>query len=115
MVAVLFCGWSSVEADTLDLRHMAAGDLKLADGGWATNCNGETGVCQGHVTPSDNHADGIALNHHHHTSCEKSSGLALDSGRSSQPLFATKIVFENGVEPQFISFATPTPDQPPRA
>ncbi|GGZ34375.1 hypothetical protein [Asticcacaulis endophyticus] len=63
MAAVLNAGFVSMQNATLDIRHAASGDVKLADGGWVETCAADD--CHSHVEPPEHIHDGFDLHHHH--------------------------------------------------
>ena len=68
MVAILNASFASAQSSLFIMEHQAKGDIKLADGGWLSACDGSQESCVGHTDAPDVHdaADMMGLNHHHH-------------------------------------------------
>ena len=79
-VAILNATFASAQSSLFIMEHQANGDVKLADGGWLSACNGSQDVCVGHIDAPDVHdaADMMDLNHHHHFN-ENPSGTLNDT------------------------------------
>ncbi|MBP2160465.1 MULTISPECIES: hypothetical protein [Asticcacaulis] len=115
VVALLLAGFSAVKADMMNLQHLGAGDMLLADGGWATNCVNESGDCTGHVSSGEPQIDLLALHHHHHSSGEAGPLFLSAAGKDLSALHSVKIVFSLGDDAPLPPGPPATTDQPPRA
>lgn len=115
VVALLLVGFSSVKADMMNLQHLGAGDMLLADGGWATNCVDESGDCTGHVSSGEPQVDLLAQHHHHHGSGEAGPFLLSGVGKDLSALHGVRIAFFLGDDAPLPPGPAATTDQPPRA
>jgi hypothetical protein len=115
MVAILNATFASAQSSLFIMEHQAKGDVKLADGGWLSACDGSQDGCAGHIDapafPDD--ADAMGLNHHHHFK-ESPSGTLPDTDVAvSSPAVILAVLRPDAAQRLAGKFPASI-DQPPR-
>jgi hypothetical protein len=115
MVVMLNASFAATQSSLLILEHQTSGDMKLADGGWLSACDGSQDGCAGHIDapafPDD--TDAMGLNHHHHFN-ESPSGTLPDMDVAiSSPAVMSAVLRPNPAQRLAGKFPASI-DQPPR-
>lgn len=113
MAVTLHAGFAAIQSKILNAQHLASGDLHLADGGWATGCDGAHDDCDDHLVAPHAH-DGGPI-HHHHSAGETQFAVVITATESLSTSYSTPLDVRPGEAAPLNGQSTATPDQPPRA
>ncbi|CAL4869242.1 hypothetical protein MMA231_03533 (plasmid) [Asticcacaulis sp. MM231] len=114
-VAILNASFASAQSSLFIMEHQAKGDVKLADGGWISTCDGSQASCVGHIDAPDVHdaADMMDLNHHHHFN-ENPSGTLNDMDVAVPFPAVASVTLRPDVTKNLAGQFPASIDQPPR-
>lgn len=115
IVSMGMSGVASAQSSVEVMKHQAAGDRNLPDGGWEASCVDTNGACTGHMSePPTPGTDLLPVHHHHHSSGEVSHGVLPDEAGAAYSLMAVLVALHPGLFAPLRDRTPSIPHQPPR-